>query len=275
MASVPCVVPGSDFWFVGASGATGRRDVLVLTNLDSINAEVNVTLFGPAGQLDAAERAWRRRTGAGDDRDLPRPGRGGSARSGAARRVDRWPGRSGRPRQRDQRQDPGRCGLAEPVGDAGGEDRRTGDRSGWWRADPDRRQPDRPAGDGEHHRQRAERAVQARRAVDDADPGRVGEGDPAGEGAARRGVRGHDHVGSAGDGVGAGDGLDGPGVRVDRRDRAVARPGVPGAAGAHAARGAAGDRAGGDRRASSSNCGTRRTRWFRRVRWIWSAARRR
>jgi hypothetical protein len=53
MASVPCVVPGSDFWFVGASGATGRRDVLVLTNLDSINAEVNVTLYGPAGQLDA------------------------------------------------------------------------------------------------------------------------------------------------------------------------------------------------------------------------------
>ena len=52
MASVPCTVPGSDFWFVGASGATGRRDVLVLTNLDSINAEVNVTVFSSNGALD-------------------------------------------------------------------------------------------------------------------------------------------------------------------------------------------------------------------------------
>jgi len=45
MASVPCQAPGSDFWFVGASGASGRRDVLVLTNLDSVNAEVNVTVY--------------------------------------------------------------------------------------------------------------------------------------------------------------------------------------------------------------------------------------
>lgn len=52
MASVPCTLPGSDFWFVGASGATGRRDVLVLTNLDSINAEVNVTVYSAKGQLD-------------------------------------------------------------------------------------------------------------------------------------------------------------------------------------------------------------------------------
>jgi hypothetical protein len=52
MASVPCQVPGSDFWFVGASGATGRRDVLVLTNLDSINAEVNVTIYAPNGVQD-------------------------------------------------------------------------------------------------------------------------------------------------------------------------------------------------------------------------------
>ena len=52
MASVSCQVPGSDFWYVGASGATGRRDVLVLTNLDSLNAEVNVTIYSPSGQLD-------------------------------------------------------------------------------------------------------------------------------------------------------------------------------------------------------------------------------
>ena len=53
MASVPCQVPGSDFWFVGASTAAGRRDVLVLTNLDTINAEVNVTLYTSNGVLDA------------------------------------------------------------------------------------------------------------------------------------------------------------------------------------------------------------------------------
>jgi hypothetical protein len=52
MASVPCQVPGSDFWFVGASGASERRDVLVLTNLDSINAEVNVTVYARTGQQD-------------------------------------------------------------------------------------------------------------------------------------------------------------------------------------------------------------------------------
>ncbi len=52
MASVPCLLPGSDFWFVGASSATGRRDVLVLTNLDSINAEVNITVYSSNGALD-------------------------------------------------------------------------------------------------------------------------------------------------------------------------------------------------------------------------------
>ncbi|WP_328997219.1 DUF5719 family protein [Kribbella sp. NBC_00709] len=52
MASVPCQQPGSDFWFVGASGAKDRRDVLVLTNLDSINAEVNVTVYARNGQQD-------------------------------------------------------------------------------------------------------------------------------------------------------------------------------------------------------------------------------
>ncbi|MDX6235681.1 MAG: hypothetical protein QOG10_496 [Kribbellaceae bacterium] len=53
MASIPCQVPGSDFWFVGASGAaTGRRDVLVLTNLDSINASVDVTVYAAGGLQD-------------------------------------------------------------------------------------------------------------------------------------------------------------------------------------------------------------------------------
>ncbi|TWD82133.1 hypothetical protein FB561_3261 [Kribbella amoyensis] len=53
MASVTCQTPGSDFWFVGASAAPGRRDVLVLTNLDSINAEVSVTVYAGSGPLDA------------------------------------------------------------------------------------------------------------------------------------------------------------------------------------------------------------------------------
>ncbi len=52
MASTPCQLPGSDFWFVGASGASERRDVLVLTNLDSINAEVNVTVYARSGPQD-------------------------------------------------------------------------------------------------------------------------------------------------------------------------------------------------------------------------------
>ncbi|MGW7683524.1 DUF5719 family protein [Kribbella sp. NPDC054772] len=52
MASVSCQAPGSDFWFVGASGASDRRDVLVLTNLDSVNAEVNVGVFARSGAQD-------------------------------------------------------------------------------------------------------------------------------------------------------------------------------------------------------------------------------
>jgi hypothetical protein len=52
MASLPCQLPGSDFWFVGASGAAGRRDSLELTNLDSVNAEVNVTVYSVSGALD-------------------------------------------------------------------------------------------------------------------------------------------------------------------------------------------------------------------------------
>jgi hypothetical protein len=52
MASTSCQLAGSDFWFVGASSAAGRRDVLVLTNLDSINAEVNVKVYSSNGALD-------------------------------------------------------------------------------------------------------------------------------------------------------------------------------------------------------------------------------
>jgi hypothetical protein len=52
MASVPCQAAGADFWFVGASGGSERRDVLVLTNLDTVNAEVNVSVYSRTGALD-------------------------------------------------------------------------------------------------------------------------------------------------------------------------------------------------------------------------------
>ena len=118
MASVPCQAPGSDFWFVGASGASGRRDVLVLTNLDSVNAEVNVTMYARTGPQDLpaargivvpARRTTELFLGqvATNLRDV-------------ALHVESTGGRVA-PALRDnatQRHQAGRCGLAEPVGPA-------------------------------------------------------------------------------------------------------------------------------------------------------------
>lgn len=53
MASTPCTTPSAEFWFAGASSGSGRRDVLVLTNLDDANASVDVRFQGSAGALDA------------------------------------------------------------------------------------------------------------------------------------------------------------------------------------------------------------------------------
>ncbi|MGH3460899.1 MAG: DUF5719 family protein [Kribbellaceae bacterium] len=52
IASTACATPSAEFWFAGAGSAVGRRDVLVLTNLDDANASVDVTFYGAAGQLE-------------------------------------------------------------------------------------------------------------------------------------------------------------------------------------------------------------------------------
>ncbi len=52
IASTPCATPSAEFWFTGASTTGGRRDVLVMTNLDDVNASVDITYYGQAGELD-------------------------------------------------------------------------------------------------------------------------------------------------------------------------------------------------------------------------------
>ena len=175
MASVPCQTPGSDFWFVGASGASGRRDVLVLTNLDSINAEVNVTVYARGGPQDlpAARGIVVPARGnaelflgqvAPNLRDVALHVESNGGRVAPALRdnastnakpagVD-WLNASAPPATKVfvPAAAPGAgeriLSMANPVGSAGD------------------RQPD---------RERAERAVQAGRAGDRADPGRLGE----------------------------------------------------------------------------------------------------
>lgn len=52
IASTPCIAPSSEFWFVGASAGPGRRDALVLSNLDDVPATVDVTGYSRDGQLE-------------------------------------------------------------------------------------------------------------------------------------------------------------------------------------------------------------------------------
>jgi Family of unknown function (DUF5719) len=54
IASTPCVAPSAEFWFVGASAGPGRRDALVLSNLDEVPASVDVIGYGREGQLESA-----------------------------------------------------------------------------------------------------------------------------------------------------------------------------------------------------------------------------
>lgn len=54
LASTVCSTPSAEFWFAGASSASGRRDALVLTNLDEANASVDVTFYSPSGKLEDA-----------------------------------------------------------------------------------------------------------------------------------------------------------------------------------------------------------------------------
>lgn len=49
-----CLVPDSEFWFAGASTATGRQDYLHLVNPDQAAVVVDVQLYGKDGQLKAA-----------------------------------------------------------------------------------------------------------------------------------------------------------------------------------------------------------------------------
>ncbi|MBY8876927.1 DUF5719 family protein [Actinacidiphila acidipaludis] len=49
-----CLVPDSEFWFAGASTATGRQDYLHLVNPDQAPAVVDVQLYGKDGQLKAS-----------------------------------------------------------------------------------------------------------------------------------------------------------------------------------------------------------------------------
>ncbi len=52
-AGTACPPAGSEFWFVGSGAEVGQRGRLYLTNPESAPAQVDVTLYGPAGQIDA------------------------------------------------------------------------------------------------------------------------------------------------------------------------------------------------------------------------------
>jgi hypothetical protein len=53
LAGTACVPAGTDFWFVGSGAEVGQRGRLYLTNPESAPAQVDVTLYGPAGEIDA------------------------------------------------------------------------------------------------------------------------------------------------------------------------------------------------------------------------------
>jgi hypothetical protein len=53
LAGTTCVPAGTDFWFVGSGAEVGQRGRLYLTNPESAPAQVDVTLYGPAGQIEA------------------------------------------------------------------------------------------------------------------------------------------------------------------------------------------------------------------------------
>ena len=53
LASTQCQPTGTDFWFVGPASGVGERAVLVLTNPESSDATVDVTIHGRHGLVDA------------------------------------------------------------------------------------------------------------------------------------------------------------------------------------------------------------------------------
>jgi len=53
LSSGVCAPPGTDFWFVGGGSQVGQRTSVLLTNADVAPAQVDVTVYGEHGQLDA------------------------------------------------------------------------------------------------------------------------------------------------------------------------------------------------------------------------------
>lgn len=53
LAGTACAAPGNDFWFVGSGAVVGRRGRLYLSNPEAVPAVVDVTLYGPAGPVEA------------------------------------------------------------------------------------------------------------------------------------------------------------------------------------------------------------------------------
>lgn len=52
LAETGCDRPGSEFWFVGASGEEGRHSQLYLTNIENTDARVTLTLWDSEGQVN-------------------------------------------------------------------------------------------------------------------------------------------------------------------------------------------------------------------------------
>lgn len=55
LAGVNCARSGTDVWFVGSGSSVGQRGRVYLTNTEAAPAVVDVTLYGPKGQIDAPD----------------------------------------------------------------------------------------------------------------------------------------------------------------------------------------------------------------------------
>ncbi len=53
LAAGQCAAPGGEFWFVGGGATAGRTSTVLLTNVDSAPATVDVTIFGAKGPINA------------------------------------------------------------------------------------------------------------------------------------------------------------------------------------------------------------------------------
>lgn len=57
LSGTACQGPGTQFWFVGASGSVSRNSYLYLSDSDASVAEFNVTLYGAQGPIEAVGAA--------------------------------------------------------------------------------------------------------------------------------------------------------------------------------------------------------------------------